>query len=255
MFGMKTPKNILTGLLLLFFMTVPARAEKVEFHLAYGGWSFSPFGTLVEREAENLIKDELTRLVDSLLPSDMFSTFESIDISSSGQMVSLTLWYNLGRFSLGLESDYFKFNLPFTISAEQSVNFLNTELLGIRTEGSGELRLSSVMFSFLTRWAVWRSPRFKLYLRGGLNLMPFDGEINLDQRTTIATPLGVSEYNGSLSETVKNIRGWDEDIPSLLFAPSFGVNFQYNPLPRLGVFVGLAVHEGLYIAAGLALLL
>jgi len=252
---MRTVKSMAAGGLILLGLVLPGRAQKVEFHLSYGGWSFSPFTSLVERETENLVKEELTRLVDSVLPSDVFSTFENIDISSSGRMAALTMWVNWGRFSLGLESDYFEFNLPFTISAEQSVEFLNTQLLNVRTRGSGEVRLHSVMFSFLTRWAVVSTSRFHLHLRGGINLMPFDGEISLDQRTVITTPLGDSEFSGVLSETVKNIRGWDEDIPSLLFAPSFGVNLQYDLLPRLGVFAGLAVHQGLYAAVGLAVTL
>lgn len=252
---MKTKKITAASGLILLILSIPCFAQKVEFQLSYGGWSFSPFTTLVEREAENLIKDELTRVVDTVFAPDVFSTFESIDISSSGHMAALTMWINWGRFSLGLESDYFEFTLPFTISAEQSVNFFATELLNVRTEGGGEVRLNSVMFSFLTRWAVVSTPRYKLFLRGGLNLMPFDGEISFNQRTVIATPLGNTEYAGVYSETIKNIRGWDEDIPALLLAPSFGINFQYNPFPRLGVFAGLAIHQGMYVAAGLAVTL
>lgn len=252
---MKTKKIIAASGLIFFCLTIPCIAQKVEFQLSYGGWSFSPFATLVEREAENLIKDELTRVVDTVFAPDVFSTFESIDISSSGRIAALTMWVNWERFSLGLESDYFEFSLPFTISAEQSVSFFATELLNVQTDGHGEVHLHSVMFSFLTRWAVVSSPRYKLFLRGGLNLMPFDGEISFDQRTVVATPLGNAEYSGAYSETIKNIRGWDEDIPALLFAPSFGINFQYNPIPRLGVFAGVAIHQGWYVSAGLAVTL
>jgi len=239
------------GIGLMLLLPTAGRAADLDFHLSYGRWTFSPFTSLVERETENLIKNELVRFVDTFLPRDAFSTLQTIDMSSSGQIVSFTLWYNINRFSLGLETGLFEFNLPYTISAEQSIQFLNNELLGVYTEGSGEVRLSSVTFSLLTRWAVLSSPRFKLYLRAGMNLLPYAGEVSLDQRTVVETPLGDAEYTGRFSETIKNIRDWDEDIPTLLVSPTFGVNFQYNPMPRLGIFIGLSIHEGTFISAGI----
>jgi hypothetical protein len=225
-----------------------------DLELSYGRWSLSPYTSLAERETENLIKRELTRVVDSFLPNDVFSSLESIDLSSSGQMVSFTLWYRFNRLALGLKTDYFEFLMPFSISAQQSISFLDFALVDVRTEGRGEVRLSSVMLSFLARWEVLASSKFQLYLQGGLNVLPYSGEIYFTQTTTVRTPLGDAEYSGDFSETIKNIRSWDEDIPSLLWAPVFGAKIRYVIHPRVGLFLDMAFAQGTVLSAGLSFL-
>ena len=227
-------------------------AEGFDLQLSYGRWTLSPYTSLVERESENLIKRELTRLVDSILPQDVFSTFEDINLSSSGEMVSCSLWYRFNRFSLGLKGDYFEFDMPFTLSAEQSITFLDIELANVRTEGRGEVRLSALMVSLLARWEVLALSRFSLFVQGGLSALPYDGEVYLDQHTVIGTPLGDLEYSGDLSETIDNIRSWDEDIPSVLWAPVFGISGRYLVYRGLGVFLDVGFSQGTVVAAGLS---
>ncbi len=242
--------------LLLCLGVVPCAfgAHGFDLELSYGRWSLSPYTSLAERETENLIKRELTRVVDSFLPNNVFSSLESIDLSSSGQMVSFTLWYRFNRFALGLKTDYFEFLMPFSISAEQSLSFLDFALVDVRTEGRGEVRLSSLMLSLLARWEVIASSKFQLFLQGGLNALPYAGEISLTQTTTVATPLGDAVYSGDLSETIENIRSWDEDIPAFLWAPVFGAKARYALHPRVGLFLDLAFAQGTILSAGLSFL-
>lgn len=247
-------KNMAPAGMLFCALLLPSSlaAEGFDLRLSYGRWSLSPFTSLVERESENLIKRELTRLVDSVLPQDVFSTFEDIDLSSSGQMVSCSLWYRFDQFSLGIKGDYFEFTMPFSLSAEQSLTFLDIELADVRTEGRGEVRLSALMVSLLARWEVLSLPRFSLFVQGGLSAMPYAGEVSLDQHTVIKTPLGDLEYSGDLSETIDNIRSWDEDIPSVLWAPVFGISGRYAVYRGLGMFLDLGFSQGTVVAAGLS---
>jgi len=239
--------------LLMFSVALPLQswAGKFDIQLSYGRWTASPFGSLLERETENMIKNELTRLMDTVLPPSAFSTLEDVSLSSSGHVVSLSLWYKFNQFSLGVRGGYFKYDLPYTIRAEQSIAFLGYDLVNVRTEGSGTVNLNSVMFSLLARWEVLHSHKFRLHVHGGVTLIPYDGDMSLNQTTVVQTPLGDVNYTGSFSETIQNIRSWDDDIPSLLFAPTFGLDVQYDIHTRIGVFLGLAFAEGTVLSAGL----
>ena len=239
--------------LLIIFVFNPSHSwgSKFDIQLSYGLWSASPFGSLLERETENMIKNELERLMNSVLPPSAFSTLEDVSLSSSGHLVSLSLWYKFKQFSLGIRGDYYKYKLPYTINLEQSISFLDYELVRVRTEGGGTVNLNSVMFSVLARWEVLHSSRFRLHVHGGLTVIPYDGDMSLDQTTTVQTPVGDVSYSGAFSETVKNIRTWDEDIPKLLFAPTFGLSTEYDLHPRIAVFLGLAFAEGTVLSAGL----
>jgi hypothetical protein len=82
-------------------------------------------------------------------------------------------------------------------------------------------------------------------------LIPYDGDMTLDQTTRVQTPLGDVVYTGSFSETIQNIRTWDEDIPKLLFAPTFGLSAQYDIHSKIALLLGIAFAEGTVLSAGL----
>ena len=214
----------------------------------------SPFVSFVERETENLIKSELTRLLDPIFPRDVYSTFQSVDISSSGEILTFSIWYNFGksRFSLGFKGEYFNFKLPYSINSEQSVNIFDYQLISMETNGQGEVRLNSVMLSLLSRWRIFSLSKFRFYLFGGLTLLPYSGEISLEQTTLLQTPVGDISYDVIYSETINTIRGWDDSIPSYLLSPTFGISLKYNLGRRLGIIADLYISQGTFLAAGLS---
>jgi hypothetical protein len=239
------------GLCVLLAVPVFARAQTFDLEIGYGRWTFSPFVSLVENETERLIEEELIRVLEGFLPRDRFSTFESIELSSSGDILTAALWSGFGRFALGLEAGLFDFRIPYTVTAGQAVRFLDFEAAALRTEGSGEVRLRSVMVSLLGRWEVLSSRRFRLRLHGGLNMLPYQGEVSLRQRTVITTPLGDVEYEGGFSQSLARLRGWNDDIPALIFAPALGADLRYDPGSRVGLCLGLSLRQGIVWSAGL----
>jgi hypothetical protein len=246
---MRTCRLLIVTLCLLG--PVNLRAARFDINIAYGGWGLSPYTSLVERETESLIKDQLARVLDSVLPRDAISALADIDLSSSGRILSFALWYRFSRFSLGLRTDYYEFAFPYSIRAEQTISFLDYELVRIKTQGGGDVDLSSVMLSLLSRWEVLETPQFGLFVHGGLNVFPYDGRIELQQTTTVTTPLGDAVYTGDLSETIKTIRRWSDEIPSMLFAPVFGLSALYRINPRIGVLLDLTFSQGTFLSGGL----
>ncbi len=246
-------KVLIIAFLFLSCVVLPqhSHGSKFDIQFSYGLWTASPFGSHLERATENMIKKELERLMNSVLPPSAFSTLEDVALSSSGQQVSLSLWYKFSQFSLGIRGAYFRYKLPYTINLEQSISFLDYELVRVRTEGGGTVDLNSVMLSILARWEVFHSNRFRIHVHGGLTILPYDGDMSLDQTTTVQTPLGDVAYTGAFSETIQNIRTWDEDIPKMLFAPTFGLSTQYDIHSRIAIFLGLAFAEGTVLSAGL----
>jgi len=247
--------KIIMLLLFTLIMVSVVQAGDLEFQLSYGRWTMSPFVSFIERETENLIKSELTRLLAPILPRDVYSTFQSVDLSSSGEILAFSIWYNFGksRFSLGLKGEYYDFKLPYSINSEQSVNIFDYQLIQMETKGQGEVSLNSVMFSLLSRWEIFSMSKFRFYLFGGLTLLPYNGEISLEQTTLLQTPVGDISYDGIYSETIKNIRSWDDSIPSLLISPAFGICLKYDLVKRLGIIVDIYISQGTFISAGLAL--
>ena len=116
---------ILVSLIVTILVTLPppCRAGRFDIQLSYGLWSASPFGSLIERETENMIRSELERLLNSVLPPSAFSTLEDVSLSSSGHQAALSLWYRFNTFSLGIRGAYFRYKLPYTIQLEQSIAF------------------------------------------------------------------------------------------------------------------------------------
>ena len=249
--------KIITLLLFILILVSVVQAGELEFQLSYGRWTMSPFVSFVERETENLIKSELTRLLDPIFPRDVYSTFQSVDISSSGEILTFSIWYNFGksRFSLGFKGEYFNFKLPYSINSEQSVNIFDYQLISMETNGQGEVRLNSVMLSLLSRWRIFSLSKFRFYLFGGLTLLPYSGEISLEQITLLQTPVGDISYDGNYSETIKNIREWDDSVPSLLISPVFGICLKYDLARRLGIIVDLNISQGTFVAVGLSITL
>ncbi|MDP2916078.1 MAG: hypothetical protein Q8O91_11585, partial [Candidatus Aminicenantes bacterium] len=64
------------GFFLLFLScmgSVLGQTKRFDIQLSYGGWSLSPFRSVVERECERLIKSEFNKLVESTIPNDLLT--------------------------------------------------------------------------------------------------------------------------------------------------------------------------------------
>jgi len=242
---------------MIFFLGASfVSSEGIELQVNYGTWSLSPFTTIVERESEHLIKREFHRLVEPIFPGYVTDiVLSDIDFASSGQYLALTLWYNFrnSRLALGVRGNYTDFSLPYDIYAKQSIRFLNFDLVSLETQGRGDINLTSITFSFLGRWKAFSSNRIGFYVYGGLLFFPYEGDLYLEQNSLLETPIGDITYEGSYDHTIKEVRKLDEDIPSMIFSPELGIQFQYRFLDELGLAVDASLSQGSFVSAGLFL--
>ena len=229
-------------------------AGNFELQLSYGRWSLSPFTTILEKESENLVKEGLKQAVDPVLPRYTQSIIQSnIDFSSSGQFVGLNLWYNFknSRFSLGFKGNYINFSLPYEIMSQQTIDFLNFNLVKLDLQGNGEVHLRSGTLSFLGRWAPLSSPVFKWWFYGGVILYFYEGDVGIQQKIVLDTPIGDLSYAGSFDHTIKDMRDLSEDIPASFFSPEFGSQFQYAFHEHLGLIIDISLSQGSFFSGGI----
>ena len=230
------------------------QAHSFDIQLSYGGWTLSPFRTIVERECEDLIRNEFSKLVGSAISEVLLSpVLSNVDLSSSGHFFSLALWYRIGRsrFSAGVRGDYFNFRVPYSLSVEESLEILGYPLATLKGEGRGTVRLNGLAVSFLGRWTPLSTRRVDLSLQTGLLLLPFQGEIFLDQTTALSTPLGDFRYSGSFDHTFVEVRELGLDVPSLIVSPTFGIEFRYRFTAEAGIFINTTTAQGAFFAGGL----
>jgi len=242
---------ILTVILLLSDIS---EAGKLELQISYGRWTLSPFTTVVERESEELIQEELQRLLSPSYPENVYSLYSpQVDLGSSGYFLSLSVWYNFANspFSIGMKGQYFNLRMPFSAFIEQSFTILGQELIRVETRGEGNSKLSSITASVLGRWAFLMQPKYQLSVFGGLNLFPYEGTVFLDGQVLIQSPLGDVLYRQSDSPTLDDVRKWDDRIPSVLVSPELGLSFQYRFTRKVGVFIDVAISQGAFVSLGI----
>jgi hypothetical protein len=229
-------------------------AGELEVQLSAGRWSLSPFTTAVERETEELIRHELQLLLSPIFGEIEFPLFSPhIDLRSSGYYLSMALWHNFSNspFSLGLKGQYYKFTIPYSAFSEQSIEIMGLELAKVEAHGEGELKLNSIGASILGRWAFVLQKKFRVSVFGGLNFFPFRGTIYIDGQISVSSKFGDFEYRQSDSFTLREIRKWNDRVPSLLIAPELGFCVQYKFARRLGALLEVSVSEGAYLSVGL----
>lgn len=255
------PKNskilLVLILILVFFCLVSASslmAGNFEFQLSYGRWSLSPFTTILEKESENLVKEGLKQLVDPLLPRYTQSMIQSnIDFSSSGQFVCFSFWYNFknSRFSMGFKGNYINFSLPYEMLSQQTIDFLNFTLVKLDLQGNGQVNLRSGTLSCLGRWAPLSGPVFKWWFYGGVILYFYEGDVSLQQKIVLNTPIGDLTYAGSFDHTIEEMRKISDDIPASFFSPEIGTQLQYAFHQHMGLFIEASVSQGSFFSGGI----
>jgi hypothetical protein len=230
------------------------QSRPFEIQVSFGGWSLSPFRTLVENQCERLIKNEFDKLVASAIPDFLLSPFLSnVDISSSGRFFSVAMWYRFGEshLSAGIRGDYIDFKLPFVLSAEETLAILGFPLVALDGQGRGTVRLDGVVVSLLGRWTPLSTSRVELSFQGGLMVLPFQGEILLSQTTALRTPIGDLQLSGSFDQTIAEVRDLGLDLPSFIFSPTLGIEFRYRFAAHLGLYVNATAAQGSFYSGGL----
>lgn len=246
-------RGIAIGVFLLSTMAI-GQARSFDIQLSCGGWALSPFRTVIERECENLIRNEFDKLVGTAIPGVFLSPFLSnLDLSSSGYFFSLGLWYRFGRsrFSAGVRSDYFDFRVPYTLSVEESLEMPGFPLATLKGQGRGTIRLNRLAVSFLGRWTPLSTRRTDVSLQAGLQMLPFQGEIKLDHSISLLTPLGDLRLSGSFDHTLVQIREMGLNVPSLIVSPSLEIELRYRLAAEAGIFINTTLAQGTYYAGGL----
>lgn len=249
---MKT-RGIAIGIFLLAGAAF-GQARPFDVQLSFGGWSLSPFRSMVESECERLIKNEFEKLVGSAIPNDFLTPLlSSVDLSSSGHFFSLAVSYRFGegRFSAGLRGDYFDFRVPYSLSINESLEIWGFPLAALEGQGQGTVRLSGFAVSLLGRWTPLMTKRVDLSLHAGLMMLPFQGKILLDLTAALRTPLGDLQFSGSFDDTFDEIRDLGLDLPSTIFSPTLGIEFRYRFLPDAGLFLNATAAQGSFFSGGL----
>jgi len=249
---MKT-RGIIIGILILAGAAF-GQNRRFDIQVSFGGWSLSPFRSIVERECERLIKNEFNKLVESAIPNDLLTPLlSSVDLSSSGHFFSLAASYRFGegRFSVGLRGDYFDFRVPYSLSVNESLEIWGFPLAALEGQGQGTVRLSGLAVSVLGRWTPLMTKRVDLSLQAGLMMLPFQGKILLDLTAALKTALGDLQFSGSFDDTFDEIRDLGLDLPSVIFSPTLGIEFRYRFLPDAGFFLNATVAQGRFLSGGL----
>jgi len=147
-------REIAIAIVLLSHAAV-GQIRSFEIQASCGGWTLSPFQTIVEKECEDLIRNEFNKLAGSAIPDVFLSPFLSnLDISSSGHVFSLALSYRFGqsRFSAGVRGDCFVFRLPYVLSVEESLEIPGFRLVTVQGQGLGRVRLNGLAILLFGRW-------------------------------------------------------------------------------------------------------
>jgi len=233
---------------------VSGQTRPFEIQVSYGGWTLSPFRTIVERECELAIRDELDKLVGSAIPDLLVSPYLSdIDLPSSGHFMSLAIWYRFGRsrLSAGLRGDYFNFKLPFTVAVSESLEVFGFPLAGLDVRSLGSIRLDGLALSLLGRWTPLLTRRMELSLQAGLMMLPFQGELSMNQTTTLSTPLGDIKFSGTVGHDFDEIRNLGLDLPATIYSPTLGIEFRFRIVPEVGLHLNATAAQGTFYSGGL----
>jgi hypothetical protein len=252
-------KGVVVGILTAGMVVAGASmAGAVEIRVGYGGWTLSPFHSIVETRCEEVIQSEFFELLNSILPESFLSPIRAnVGFSSSGTFLSAEFWIPLprSRFAVGLRGDLIDFRAPFTASAKETIDIFGFPIADLSGFGRGTVTLNGLGLSLLGRWTAVSSRRVDLSIRAGLSTFPFRGRVTMDLEASASTILGDLNYQGRLDRTIAEIREGNDEVPSWIVAPIVGLDCGVRITPRTGVFANLSISQGTFLSVGLFLLL
>lgn len=247
--------GISAAFLAVWLAAPPSAPAAVEVRLGFGGWTLSPFHTLIESRCEETVQGEFYELLNSALPEWILSPVRTnIDLTSSGRSLYAEVWVPLGqsRFALGARGDIFRFRIPFTASASETIQIFGLPVVELYGTAAGAIKLDGLGISLLGRWKVVSSRRFDLALRAGVSGFPFRGRVSMDQTLLARTPLGDYTYSGRLDRTIAEIRETNDEVPALVVAPVAGLEIGFHLDRRWSLYANVSVSHGTFYSAGIS---
>ena len=79
----------------------------------------------------------------------------------------------------------------------------------------------------------------------------YEGDVGIQQKVVLDTPVGDLSYAGSFDHTIKDMRDLSEDIPASFFSPEFGTQLQYAFHQHLGLIIDAAFSQGSFFSGGI----
>jgi len=253
--GKSFPLLLGAALTAAFLAASPPAAASVEIRIGGGGWTLAPFHPLIESRSKEAVQAEFNAFLEAALPQGMLSPVRAdIDLASSGGSLFAELWLPLGRgrFALGVRGDVFRFRIPFTASASETIQLIGFPLAELNGTAAGTVRLEGLGLSLLGRWTVVSAGSFEVGLRAGISVLPFRGRLSADGILQARTILGNFTYAGGLEGTMAEIREGGADVPSLVLAPAAGLETAFRLDRRWRIFAALTVSHGTFYSAGLS---
>jgi len=239
----------------VLFTSPPPAPAAVEIRVGFGGWTLSPFHTLIESRCEKIVRGEFNEFLNSALPEWMLSPVRAdIDLTSSGRSFHAEIWVPLGRgrFALGARGDVFRFRIPFTASASETVQIIGLPVAELNGTAAGTVELDGLGISILGRWTAVSTRFFDLALRAGVSGFPFRGRVSMDLAILARTLLGDYAYSGRLDRTIAEIRGSSDDVPALIIAPVAGLEIGFRLGRRWSLYANASVSHGTFYSAGVS---
>jgi len=234
----------------------PLLGAPVRIELGGSVWSLRPFTTPIEDETEKVIEREILRFLEPILqyipPPDIR---EDLNLGSSGECLSATLWIPLGanRLEAGLKCSLVRFRVPFVLTVEQSYSVLGYDLIRVKGTADGRVRFNTFMFGLLGRWTFLHAGRWSWSLTAGATAFPFEGDVAGRYELTASSPIGSKTISGSDQITIDELRQDHEDIPTVLIAPWISTAWEIKLSGRIGLVLEAALSQGSFLSAGLSI--
>ena len=242
--------------LLLTAWPLAQQASGWEWQFSLGPWTLEPWTSPVAREAQQLVSDEAARLLAPLLSEFTIFAFDpQVELHSRGWFATAGCWRRLNhdKFALGISASTLNFSLPFTLTAEQDIFFLEIPVAHIRTSGRGQIELRTIMLTAQGRWRILQVGRTGIYTALGVTLLHFSGNLHLPLTASVQTFLGTVELRKSEDRTLAELRAENRDIPAWIVAPALALSLHYRVGAKSRLFMEINLSQGTFLAAGLVL--
>lgn len=203
-----------------------------------------------------MVSEEAGRLLAPLLSEFTIFAFEpQIDLRSRGWFATTGCWLRLNRdkFALGILASYLNFSLPFTLTADQDIFFLDIPVAHISTSGQGQIDLRTIMLTAQGRWRILQAGRTGIYTALGVTLLHFSGTLHLPLTASVQTFLGTVELRKSEDRTLAELRAENREIPAWILAPALALSLHYRVGAKSRLLMEINLSQGTFLAIGLAL--
>ncbi len=246
------PTRVLLAFVVLESAVAPC-CSAVDVLLSYGAWSMSPFTSTVEAQCEQIVEAVVKERVGRELPGFITTTFEqNVDLTSAGQFVGVEVARTISgdRFRVGGSITYVELDLPYTLDARQSLSLGRFELADAVTTGTGTVHIKAIDLALLAGWNICRTDRLLITIGSGINILPVEGTIGIDNQTTISTRLGSRSFESAGVESIDELRSESDAISSILVTPLASVTAQVRAFRHGGLVFRALLSQGTFLSGG-----